>query len=132
MQSMTNPLLKALSALVLAFVWTVAAASDPQPYDAGALKAAQAAGKPVLVEIHADWCTECRMQDQILSKLTAAPPYAAFAIFRVDFDTQKEIVKALGARRQSTLLVFKGDKEVGRLVAVTREDRIRELLNKAL
>lgn len=132
MQSMTHRPLKFLSALMFAFVSSAAAAADPQPYAAGAVKAAQADGKPVLVEVHADWCTECKAQDQVLKKLTAAPPYAAIAIFRVDFDKQKDIVKALGAKRQSTLLMFKGGKEIGRLVAVTREDTIRELLNRGL
>ena len=35
-------------------------------------------------------------------------------VFDIDFDTQKDAVRAFGARMQSTLIVFKGGVEVGR------------------
>lgn len=117
-------------AFVLASV--SAQAAGLQPFDAKAFQAAQAAGKPILVEVHADWCPTCRAQAPLLDKLSGAPEFANLARFRVDFDTQKSVVKGFGARYQSTLVLFKGKTELARSVGETNEDKIRAMLNKAI
>jgi hypothetical protein len=50
----------------------------------------------------------------------------------IDFDSQKDLVEHFGARMQSTLIVFKGNKEEGRSVGDTNRASIAVLLNKAL
>ncbi len=111
---------------------SIAAAAEPRPYDATSFNTAQAAGKPILVEIHADWCGECRMQKRVLDKLSDEAPYASLVRLRVDYDRQKDGVRQFGAKKQSTLVVYKGDKELGRAVGITSEDKIRSLVDKAL
>ncbi len=123
---------RTLWTLALLLASGLALAGQPKPYDADTFKAAQAAGKPIVVEIHADWCTECKMQNRILNKLSDQAPYNALVRLRVDWDKQKDVVKHFKARRQSTLVVFKGDKELGRAVAITSEDKLRALVDKAL
>src|SRR5579863_3887317 len=108
------------------------AAGSAVPYSAEAFKAAQAAGSPILVEIHADWCPTCKAQGPILDKLTADPKFKNLKIFRVDFDAMKPVVKQFGAQMQSTLIVFKGAVEEGRSVGDTREASIAALLDKSL
>lgn len=54
------------------------------------------------------------------------------AVFEVDFDSQKDIVRAFDARMQSTLITVKGATEVGRLVGVTKADAIKQLLDKTI
>src|SRR5215469_8987295 len=66
-----------------------AVANATIPFTAEAFKAAQAAGSPILVEIHAGWCPTCKAQQPILDKLTADPKYNDLKIFRVDFDSMK-------------------------------------------
>src|SRR5579872_7621564 len=83
-------------------------ANSAVPFSAAAFKAAQAAGGPILVEIHADWCPTCKAQNPILDKLTAAPKFKDLKVFRVDFDAMKPVVKQFGAQMQSTLIVYKG------------------------
>ena len=109
-----------------------AAASPGRAYDESAFRAAQSAGKPVLVEIHADWCGECRMQEKVLGRLSGEPAYAGLVRLRIDFDTQKDLMKSFGARKESTLILYKGDREVARAVGITSEAKIRELLGKAI
>ena len=62
------------------------------------------------------------------------PELKAVTVMRVDWDTHRDspIVDELGVRRRSTLVAFKGGKEVGRVVADTRESAIEALLRSAL
>ena len=53
-------------------------------------------------------------------------------MFRVDFDSQPDIVRFFKANSQSTLIVFKGTAETGRSVGETNADAIAALLEKAL
>lgn len=109
-----------------------ARAASPIPYTEEAFKAAQRAGSPILVEIHADWCPTCKAQAPILGKLTADPKFKDLKVFRVDFDSMKPALQAFGARAQSTLIVFKGAVEQGRSVGDTSQASIASLLDKSL
>jgi thiol-disulfide isomerase/thioredoxin len=112
--------------------FAAAAWAAGKPYDQAGFEAAQAAGKPILVEVHADWCPTCRAQDPIISELMRDPKNAGFVVLRVDFDKQKDVLKRLRAQYQSTLIVFKGKKEVSRSTGETRRDAIAAQLAKAL
>ena len=101
-------------------------------YSASALVEAQKAGRPILVEIHAPWCPTCKAQAPILDKLLSSDRYKAFVTLTMDFDTQKDDVKAVKATMQSTLIVYKGDKEIGRSAGDTNPASIEALLAKAL
>ena len=119
-------------ALAVATPFVPVWANTAVPFSADAFKAAQAAGNPILVEIHADWCPTCKAQSPILDKLTSAAKFKDLKVFRVDFDAMKPVVKEFGAQMQSTLIVFKGSAEQGRSVGDTREASIEALLNKSL
>jgi thiol-disulfide isomerase/thioredoxin len=107
-------------------------AASPQPFNAQAFAEAQKAGRPILVAIHASWCPTCKAQTPILGQLTDDPKLKNLAYFMIDFDSQKDLVEHFGARMQSTLIVFKGNKEEGRSVGDTNRASIAVLLNKAL
>ena len=125
------------AAVVAAALGTVAllssaSASTAVPFSVDAFKAAQAAGAPILVEIHAGWCPTCKAQIPILDKLTADPKFRDLKVFRVDFDAMKPVVKQFGAQMQSTLIVFRGSAEQGRSVGDTKQASISALLDKSL
>jgi len=115
-----------ISLFVAAAAWAAG-----NPYDQAGFDAAQAAGKPILVEIHANWCPTCRAQEPIISELLREPKHAGFVVLRVDFDNQKDVAKRFRAQYQSTLIVFKGEKEVARSTGETRKDAIAAQLAKA-
>ena len=110
---------------------SVRAASE-QAFSAQAFKYAQDAGRPILVEIHADWCPTCKAQQPILNKLSGEAAFSNIVRLKVDFDSQKDAVKQLNAKTQSTLILFKGKTEIARSVGETDESRIRSMLQKAL
>jgi thioredoxin 1 len=103
-----------------------------QAYDQGAFEAIQKAGKPALVMVHADWCPTCKAQEPILLDLLGKPEYKAINALRVDFDKQKDALKKFNVSTQSTLVVFRDGKEVGRSTGDTKKEAIAALLNKAI
>jgi thioredoxin 1 len=109
-----------------------AAAAEAIPFTMSAFEAAKKSGKSILVEVHAPWCPTCKAQQPILAELLASPKYAGLTVFRVDFDSQKDVLRALGVRQQSTLIVLKGGKEAGRSVGDTAKPSIAGLLEKSL
>ncbi|WP_151702321.1 thioredoxin family protein [Nitrincola alkalilacustris] len=102
------------------------------PFDAAAFAEARQQGKPVLVEVGAEWCTTCRVQQPIVNALVQQPEFAEFVVFRVDFDRQKDVLQELGVRMQSTLIVYRGEEEVSRSIAQTNRQAIAQQLSKAL
>lgn len=117
--------------LVAALFFATAGWAAGKPFDQAGFEAAQAAGKPILIEVHADWCPTCRAQDPIVSKLMQDPKNADFVVLRVDFDKQKDVLKRLRTQYQSTLIVFKGEKEVSRSTGETGMEAIAAQLAKA-
>jgi thioredoxin len=104
----------------------------PQPFDSQTFAAAQKAGKPIFVAIHATWCPVCKAQKPILSELMAEPEFTNLVYFTIDFDSQKDLVRRFGARMQSTLIAFIGSKEQGRSVGDSNRASISDLLHLVL
>lgn len=121
-----------LVAILSLFLAPLANAATLVPYDDAAFRAAQAAGKPILVQVHADWCPQCAAQRPIIANLMKTDKFKDMVIFNIDFDTQKDLVRKFNAQRQSTLIVFKGANEVDRSVGATQAGPITDQLNKAL
>ena len=96
------------------------------------LAAAQKTGKPVLVEVTAPWCPTCKAQKAVMAELDKQDRFKSFVKLEVDFDSQKDALRFLKATSQSTMIVYKGDKEMGRLVGDTKKEAIEALLAKAL
>jgi thioredoxin 1 len=108
------------------------AALDKAPFDAKAFETAQAAGKPILVEVTAPWCPTCKAQAPILAKLSSMPKFKEMVRFNIDFDTQKDLLRKFNVRVQSTMIAFKGQQEVGRSSGDTNPDSIERLLEKSI
>ncbi|HEY5794190.1 MAG TPA: thioredoxin family protein [Bosea sp. (in: a-proteobacteria)] len=123
----------AIALTTSAFTATVASAADDiRPFTSADFAAAQKAGRPILIEIHADWCPTCKAQAPIISDLRKQARFKDLMVMRVDFDGQKDAVKRFGARSQSTLITFKGNSETGRSVGDTGKASIEALLAKAI
>ena len=73
---------------------STAVAGQKAAFEVAAFQAAQAAGKPILIDIRADWCSTCARQKPIISQLSGKPKFKDLVIFEVDYDRQKSIVRA--------------------------------------
>jgi thiol-disulfide isomerase/thioredoxin len=122
---------KSVFSFILACLVSVAmtlGAQAGQPFTAKAFQDAQAAGKSILIDVTASWCPVCKVQQPIIGDLEKKNPL--LAVFKVDFDKSKDVLKQFGAQRQSTLIAFKGAKEVGRSVGDTDAASIAALIAK--
>ena len=104
---------------------------EEAPFSQAGFTAAQKAGDPILVHVTAPWCSTCTAQKPIVDKLRAEPEFKNLKVFNVDFDSQKPLLRKLGVHEQSTLIVYKGDREEGRSTGVTQTGAIKALLEKA-
>lgn len=120
-----------LASLVLAP--GIVSAGESVDYTPGFIKSELAAGKTVFVDYAADWCGTCKRQERVISMLRAKHPKydQNLAFVRVDWDKfgSAEVTTSRNIPRRSTLLVLKGDKELGRIVAGTGIDEIQSLLD---
>ncbi len=123
---------------LLAFVLAapVAQAGETMDYTPGAIQKALAEGKTVFVDYAASWCSTCAAQERTIKSLRSENPAydKAITFFRVDWDAFKnaDVTTSRNIPRRSTLLVLKGDKELGRIVAGTSKSAIKDLLDKGL
>lgn len=122
--------LAAVPALIAAA--TPALAGEILPFSIAAFQKAQAAGKPILVDAHADWCPTCRRQAPTISAISKDKAFAQLVILKLDYDTQRAEKQLLGVRQQSTLIAFSGKTETGRSTGVTEPSQIRALATSAL
>ena len=113
---------------------TAAAATAPaiRPFDQAAFDAAQRAGKPIVVWVHAPWCPVCRQQAKTIARLSAEPAYRNLQVFRIDYDTQKPLWQKFGATMQSTMIAFHGRRETGRIAHDTDDARVSAVIHTAI
>jgi thioredoxin 1 len=105
-------------------------------YQPGVIEKALASGKTVFVDYAATWCTTCAAQGRVIAQLLKEnPAYTRSMTFvRVDWDDygDKPVARDRNIPRRSTLLVLRGNKELGRIVAGTSKSEIKALLDKGL
>ena len=97
---------------------------------------AQSDGKVVIVSSWIKYCSSCASQMRVLNKAKNDGK-----LFDIKFDnieyfsfdvTNKDIANLLNVKFQTTLLIFKNNKEIYRSLGETTEDLIYEALKKSI
>ena len=105
-------------------------------YTPGLIAERLAAGETLLVDYTTHWCTTCATQKRQIGALMGEnPDYAENITFiRVDFDEYRrhDVSTSRKIPRRSTLIVLKGDEELGRIVTNLSKSAIKELMDTAL
>ncbi len=113
-----------------------AAAAEVRDYKPGMAAKALKAGKTVFLDFSATWCSTCAAQDRVINALRGENPAydANIAFIKVDWDDYGtgKLSKQLQIPRRSTLVVLKGNQELGRIVAGTARGQIKDLMDIAL
>ena len=106
------------------------------PYTPDLLAARLAAGETVFLDFKASWCSTCAAQERVIKALKAESPAYEEKITFIDVDWDEfgrsAIVQDLKIPRRSTLVVLRGDQELGRIVAQTGRAEIKALMDTAL
>jgi thioredoxin 1 len=124
--------LATLFAALFALVFSLSSHAAVLPFEQAAFDNAVAAGEPVVVQFHADWCPTCKTQTPLVSQALGTPKLKDVKLFVADFDKEKALKKALKVSSQSTFVVFKAGKEVTRSTGQTSLDAIESTFMKAL
>lgn len=130
--TMKTGTIKYLMGGVLSLMLAGSALAAEAPFNQARFEQAKAAGQPVVVYFHADWCPTCRVQQPIVARLAAEPQFKPVTIFEADYDAETALEKDLKVTQQSTFVVFRQGHEVTRSTGQTAEPAIRATLLKAL
>jgi thiol-disulfide isomerase/thioredoxin len=105
-------------------------------YTPGLVDQRLAAGETLFLDFKASWCSTCAAQERVINALKAENPAyeRAITFIDVDWDSYKDdpLTVMLNIPRRSTLVVLKGDAELGRIVAGTGRAEIKALMDTAL
>jgi len=114
----------------------IAFAEEFVDYTPGAIQSALDAGETVFVDYSATWCGTCKRQERVINALRAEDTAYddAMTFVKVDWDTYKdhEVTIFRGIPRRSTLIVLRGEDELGRIIAQTSEAQIKTLMDAGL
>lgn len=122
-QTLLGLLILATSSLALAF--------EKQAFSEAKLMELQKNDAVVIVDVFATWCPTCAKQQRVFKKYSEKYPENDFHVLIIDYDKDKELVKKYKAPRQSTLVLFKGEKQLWYSVAESDYSVIEGELNKA-
>lgn len=121
----------ALGAATAGALPVLALASGFSQYSKDGFDAALKGSRPVIVHVHASWCSVCIKQENIFNELSGSAEFKKLSAFVVDFDKDVDFKKAHRITIQSVILVFKGGKEVARSSGETNRDRIAAMIAEA-
>ncbi|MDB2427769.1 thioredoxin family protein [Candidatus Pelagibacter bacterium] len=120
---------KLLIFLIFTFTLSFNAISKETTYKKELFDKALSDGKVVVVSSWIKYCTSCASQMKVLDK--AKNDFDNIEYFKFDV-TNKEIAEFFNIQYQTTLLIFKDDKEVYRSIGETTKELIYDALKSSI
>ena len=115
--------------IIFIFAFSVNAGEKKTTFNEELFNKAQSEGKVVIVSSWVKYCSSCASQMKILNK--AKNEFDNIEYFAFDV-TNKEISNLLKVQYQTTLLIFKDNKEVYRSIGETNRDLIYEAIRSSI
>ena len=127
---------KILVSLVLLFSISANSMEKETTFDQDLFNKALSNGKVVVVSSWIKYCSSCASQMKVLNKAKKEGKLSDIEFSNIEyfvFDvTNKEIANLFDIQYQTTLLIFKGSKEVYRSIGETTEDLIYEAIKASI
>ena len=98
-------------------------------FDKELFEKAQSDGKVVIVSSWIKYCTSCASQMKVLNKVKKDFDNVEYFTFEV---TNEEISELLNVQYQTTLLIFKNNKEIYRSIGETSNDAIYKAIKSSI
>ena len=111
------------------FVFNSSTIAKETTFDKNLFDKALSDGKIVIVSSWVKYCTSCASQMKVLDK--AKNDFENIEYFKFDV-RNKEIANLLNVQYQTTLLIFKDNKEIYRSVGETRKDLIYKAIQSSI
>ena len=111
------------------FVFNSSAIAKETTFNKELFDKAQSDGKIVIVSSWVKYCTSCASQMKVLDK--AKNDFENIEYFKFDV-RNKEIANLLNVQYQTTLLIFKDNKEIYRSVGETSKDLIYKAISSSI
>ena len=111
------------------FAFNASSMEKETTFSKEAFDKAQAEGKVVVVSSWIKYCTSCASQMKVLEKVKNDFNNIEYLKFEV---TNKEIANLLNVQYQTTLLIFKDNKEVYRSIGETNQDLIYKAIKSSI
>ena len=111
------------------FVFNSSAIAKETTFNKELFDKAQSDGKIVIVSSWVKYCTSCASQMKVLDK--AKNDFENIEYFKFDV-SNKEIANLLDVQYQTTLLIFKDNKEIYRSVGETSKDLIYKAIQSSI
>ncbi len=122
--------MKKILAIIIIFFTTISLSSAKETtYKKELFDKALSDGKVVVVSSWIKYCTSCASQIKVLEK--AKNDFDNIKYFTFDV-TNKEIAKLFNVQYQTTLLIFKDNKEVYRSIGETTKELIYDALKSSI
>lgn len=83
----------------------------------------------VIVDFYATWCMPCRMQAEVLDKISKSRA-TKFNIVKVNVDNAPSTSFEYGIESIPTMIIFKGNRVVKKLVGYTEEEEILTIIEE--
>ena len=94
------------------------------------LEKAKVAGKTIVINSYEVWCGTCSKQTKILDQ--AENEFEEVIFFSYEQSKNKDIAKKLGIKHWTTIVVYKGNNEVSRIIGQTDKDTIYSAIKKGI
>ena len=111
------------------FAFSANSGEKKTTFDQNLFNKAQAEGKVVIVSSWIKYCTSCASQMKVLEK--AKNDFKNIVYFAFDV-RNKEIAQFFNVQYQTTLLIFKDNKEVYRSIGETTKELIYDALKSSI
>ena len=121
---------KILIILVLLIQFPVNAADKYTNFSLESLEKEKANGKTVVINSYEPWCWSCRKQDKVL--IGAKDEFKNVVFLTYQQGKNKDIAEALNVSVRTTIVVFKGQKEVARIIGQTEKSEIYSAIKKGI
>ena len=115
--------------IIFIFAFSVNAGEKKTTFNEELFNKAQSEGKVVIVSSWVKYCSSCASQMKVLNK--AKNEFDNIEYFAFDV-TNKEISNLFNVQYQTTLLIFKDNKEVYRSIGETNRDLIYEAIKSSI
>ena len=111
------------------FAFTANAMEKKTTFNKELFDKAQSEGKIVVVSSWVKYCSSCASQMKVLDKAKNEFDNVEFLTFEI---TNKEIAELFNVQYQTTLLIFKDNKEVYRSIGETKKDLIYDAIKSSI